>query len=70
MPSKYDLLQAKEHELHKVSQEMAQELELFLLPLLTVLDTLLDTRLVRTWVQCCVAVIRFRNTKPGLLRSA
>ena len=33
------------------------------------LDTLLDKRLVRTLVQCCVAIIRFRNTKQGLLLS-
>ena len=34
-----------------------------------VLDTLLDKRLVRTLVQCCVAIIRFRNNKQGLLLS-
>jgi hypothetical protein len=34
-----------------------------------VLDTLLDKRLVRTLVQCCVAIIRFRNTKHGVLLS-
>jgi hypothetical protein len=39
------------------------------LPLLPVLDTLLDQRLVRTVVQCCVALMRFRNQKQGLLLS-
>src|SRR6266480_5653730 len=69
MQSKYDILQANEQEPQKVSQEIAQELELFLLPLLTVLDTFLDKRLVRTLVQCGVAIIRFRNNKQGLLLS-
>ena len=69
MQSKYDILPANEQEPQKVSQEIAQELELFLLPLLTVLDTLLAKRLVRTLVQCCVAIIRFRNHKQGLLLS-
>src|SRR5712691_853179 len=69
MQSKYDILQANEQEPQKVSQEIVQELELFLLPLLTVLDTFLDKRLVRTLVQCCVAIIRFRNHKQGLLLS-
>ena len=67
--SKYDVLQEKEQDPQKVSQERVQELEVFLLPLLTVLDTLLDKRLVRTLVQCCVAIIRFRNQKQGLLLS-
>jgi hypothetical protein len=67
--SKYDLLQAKEHDLQQASQELAQELEVFLFPLWSVLDTLLDKRLVRTLVQCCVAIIRFRNNTQGLLLS-
>ena len=67
--SKYDRLQEKEQDPQKVSQERAQELEVFLFPFLTVLDTLLDKRLVRTLVQCCVAIVGFRNTKQGLLLS-
>jgi Transposase DDE domain len=39
------------------------------LPLLVALDRLLDKRLVRTFVQCCVAILRFRNHKYGLLLS-
>ncbi|MEO6891901.1 MAG: transposase [Ktedonobacteraceae bacterium] len=69
MSSKYGILQEKEQDPQKVSQELAQELEIFLTPLLLVLDTLLDKRLVRTLVQCCVAIIRFRNNKQGLLLS-
>ena len=69
MQSKYDILQEKEQDPQKASQEIAQDLEFFLFPLLSVLDTLLDKRLVRTLVQCCVAIIRFRNHKQGLLLS-
>src|ERR1700738_1472246 len=69
MQSKYDILQEKEQDSQKASQELAQELEVFLLPLLHLLDTVLDKRLVRTFVQCCVAILRFRNTKQGLLLS-
>ena len=69
MQSKYDTLQENEQELQRVSQELAHQLELFLLPLVIVLDTLLDKRLVRTFQQCCVAILRFRNTKHGLLLS-
>ncbi len=69
MQCKYDILQEKEQDPQKASQEIAQDLEFFLFPLLSELDTLLDKRLVRTLVQCCVAIIRFRNTKQGLLLS-
>jgi hypothetical protein len=44
-------------------------LETFLAPLLLVLDQVLDTRPVRTLVQCCVAIMRFRTTKQGLVLS-
>jgi len=69
MPSKYDILQEKEQDPQKASQEIAQGLEIFLTPLLMVLETFLDKRLVRTLVQCCVAIIRFRNNKQGFLLS-
>ena len=69
MPPKYDLFQENEQDPQHVSQELAQQLELFLLPLLVALDRLLDKRLVRTFVQCCVAILRFRNHKYGLLLS-
>ena len=69
MPFKYDTLLEKEQESEHVSQQMGQELEIFLTPLLIVLDRLLDKRLVRTFVQCCLAILRFRNSKQGLLLS-
>lgn len=69
MQSKYDRLRQVDQEEHTASQEIAQLLESFLSPLLLVLDRLLDKRLVRTLVQCCVAIIRFRNNKAGLLLS-
>jgi hypothetical protein len=69
MPSKYDILQEKEQDPQKMAQEIARMLENYLSPLLLVLDRFLDKRLVRTLVQCCVAIIRFRNNKQGLLLS-
>jgi hypothetical protein len=66
MQSKYDILQENEQDPQNVSQEMAQLLENFLSPLLMILDRLLDKRLLRTLVQCCVAIILFRNNKQGL----
>ena len=69
MQSKYDILRGREQEAQQLSQELAQLLEGYLSPLLLVLDRLLDKRLVRTFVQCCVAILRFRNNKQGLLLS-
>jgi hypothetical protein len=69
MQSQYDILQAREQEAQHVSQELAQLLESYLSPLLLLLDRLLDKRLVRTFVQGCVAILRFRNSKQGLLLS-
>jgi hypothetical protein len=67
--SEYDILSETEQECVAVSQETAQVLELFLSPLIVALDKLLDKRLMRTLVQCCVAILRFRNPKQGLLLS-
>ena len=69
MSNKYDIRKENEQEAQHVSQELAQLLETYLSPLLLVLDRLLDKRLVRTFVQCCVAILRFRNSKQGLLLS-
>jgi Transposase DDE domain len=69
MPNQYDIPQGSEQEVQQRSQELAQLLENYLSPLLIVLDGLLDKRLVRTFVQCCVAIMRFRNNKQGLLLS-
>jgi hypothetical protein len=65
--TKYDLLSPRDQEEEQASQELARLLETYLLPRLSYLDTLLDKRLVRTCVQCCVAILRFRNNKQGLL---
>src|SRR5215813_14512641 len=65
MPAQYDRLEKKEQDPQRASQELAQILEAYLSPLLLVLDR----RLVRTFVQCCVAILRFRNMKQGLLLS-
>ena len=69
MQPKYAILPQADQEEISTSQEFAHLLETFLTPLLLVLDQVLDKRLVRTLVQCCVAIIRFRNHKQGLLLS-
>jgi Transposase DDE domain len=69
MSPKYDISAAKEQEGQALSQEIISALEAFLLPLVLVLDTLLDKRLVRTLMACCVAILRFRNSLHGLLLS-
>jgi len=69
MQPKYAILPQADQEEISTSQEFAHLLESFLAPLLLVLDQVLDQRLVRTLVQCCVAIIRFRNNKQGLLLS-
>lgn len=69
MQSKYVIVSQADQEEVSTSQEFAQLLETFLTPLLVVLDQVLDKRLVRTLVQCCVAIIRFRNSKYGLILS-
>ena len=69
MQPKYAILFQPEQEDISTSQHFAQVLENFLAPLLLTLDQVLDKRLVRTLVQCCVAIMRFRNSKQGLLLS-
>lgn len=69
MQPKYAILFQRDQEEVATSQEFARMLETFLTPLLLVLDALLDKRLVRTMVQCCVAIIRLRDSKKGLLLS-
>jgi hypothetical protein len=48
------------------SQHLIELLESFLLPFLLLLDSVLDKRRVRTFVQCLVAIIRFRNNPQAL----
>jgi hypothetical protein len=70
IPTKYDLLNPKKQEEEEnASQELARILEEFLMPLVHYLDTLLDKRLVRTFIGCCVVLLRMRNAKQGLLLS-
>jgi hypothetical protein len=69
MQPKYAILHQRDEEELSTCQEFAQLLETFLAPLLLVLDQVLDKRLVRTVVSCCVAILRFRNSKQGLLLS-
>ena len=66
---KYDTLSPMEQEKHRLSQQITRELEVFLAPLLLILDELLDKRLLRTCIQSMVAIMRFRNHKQGLLLS-
>lgn len=67
MQPKYGILHVPDQEEISTSQDFAQLLETFLAPLWLVLDRVLDKRVVRTLVQCCVAIIRFRNQQHGLV---
>lgn len=66
---KYDTQQQVKQEKQQVSQQVTRELEIFLAPLLLILDELLDKRLIRTCLQSLVAILRLRNLKQGLLLS-
>jgi hypothetical protein len=48
------------------SQHLLSLLEIFLMPFLLKLDDVLDKRLVRTFLQCLVAIIRCRNNAQVL----
>lgn len=48
------------------SQYLLTLLETFMFPLLSQLDTLLDKRLVRTFLQCLLAIVRQRNHSQTL----
>jgi len=48
------------------SQHLIKLLDTFLTPFLLVLDEVLDKRLVRTLLQCVVAIIRMRNNPQAL----
>ena len=67
MQPKYGILYRPDQEEISTSQELAKLWETFLAPVLLVLDRVLEKRLVRTLVQCCVAIMRFSNQKQGLL---
>ena len=55
-----------EHDPQGGSQHLIELLETFLMPFLHLLDEVLDKRLVRTFVQCLVAIIRMRNNPQAL----
>jgi hypothetical protein len=69
MQNKYDILEGNEQDPQKVARFLGQELEIFLLPFLQVLNQFLDKRLVDTCLLLLVAMIRFRNLKQGLTLS-
>lgn len=51
------------------SEEIGQKLKVFLLPLLNQLDSLMDKRLVRTFLGLIQVIISFRHSTQGLLLS-
>lgn len=55
-----------EHDPQGGSQHLLELLESFLLPFLVMLDDVLDKRLVRTLLQCLVAITRLRNNPQAL----
>lgn len=52
-----------------VAEDLRERLYQFLSPLLTVLDALIDVRLVRTFWQTIETMLLFRNRAHGLLLS-
>ena len=53
----------------QMAQGLAEQLALFLFPLLVTLDQLLDKRLVRTFLQTIQVIITYRDRVGGLLLS-
>ena len=53
----------------QMAQGLAEELALFLFPLLVTLDQLLDKRLVRTFLQTIQVILAYRDRVGGLLLS-
>jgi hypothetical protein len=66
MTERSETFKRLESDPHGGAQQMIQLLESFLLPFLQMLDEVLDKRLVRTFVQCLVAIIRLRNNPQAL----
>jgi hypothetical protein len=66
MPDLSETFKRLERDPQGGSQHLIALLESFLLPFLLLLDTVLDKRLVRTFVQCLVAIIRLRNNPQAL----
>ena len=53
----------------QMAQGLAEQLAIFLFPLLVTLDRLLDKRLVRTFLQTIKVIITYRDRVGGLLLS-
>lgn len=66
MSSQYLTTGSKRQEAQRKSQELVQELEKFLSPLLIRLDGYVDKRLVETFQQTLIAIIQLRNRAQGL----
>ena len=61
--------QVPPYDAEQMAQGLAEALARFLLPLLVELDTLLDKRLVRTFLATIQVIITFRDRANGLLLS-
>jgi hypothetical protein len=66
MPELSETFKRLERDPQGGSQHLIELLETFLMPFLLVLDEALDKRLVRTLLQCLVAIIRLRNNPQAL----
>jgi hypothetical protein len=66
MPELSETFKRLEQDPQGGSQYLLHLLETFFLPFLTGLDEILDKRLVRTFLQCLVAIIRLRNNPQAL----
>jgi hypothetical protein len=66
MPEASELFKHLETDPQGGSQHLLELLERFFLPFLLLLDEVLDKRLVRTLLQCLVAIIRFRKNPQAL----
>src|SRR5260370_29791048 len=66
MPDLSETFKRLERDPQGGSQHLIELLETFLMPFLLLLDSVLDKRLVRTLLQCLVAIIRMRNNPQAL----
>jgi len=66
MPELSETFKRLEQDPQGGSQHLLQLLETFLMPFLHLLDEVLDKRLVRTLLQCLMAIIRLRNNPQAL----
>ena len=69
MSTQYRMSLDEQQEGERWSRSLSQRLEVFLAPLLMLLDGYLDIRLVRTFLLSIAAILTFRHTKQGLCLS-